>query len=97
MVQAFCGPARQKQSGWICRSEFTLKIEATYDAKLGYPTRIVYTTPKDIRDGNSIVENHRIQEPGRPMTASMTSTVLPQEQARNLSRTKLPTTRCGSI
>ena len=32
------------------------KIEATYDAKLGYPTRIVYTAPKEVRDGNSIVE-----------------------------------------
>jgi hypothetical protein len=32
------------------------KIEATYDAKLGYPSRIVFTANKDIRDGNSIVE-----------------------------------------
>jgi hypothetical protein len=32
------------------------KIEGTYDAKLGYPSRIVFTANKDIRDGNSIVE-----------------------------------------
>jgi hypothetical protein len=32
------------------------KIEATYDARLGYPTRIVFTANQDIRDGNSIVK-----------------------------------------
>jgi len=32
------------------------RIEATYHPKLGYPTRIVFTTRKEIRDGNSIIE-----------------------------------------
>ena len=38
------------------KSGFYSKIEATYDAKLGYPSRIVFTANKDIQDGNSIVK-----------------------------------------
>jgi hypothetical protein len=38
------------------RSGRYAKIEAVYDAKLGYPSRVVFTANKDIRDGNSIVE-----------------------------------------
>ncbi len=38
------------------RSGRYAKIEATYDAKLGYPSRIVFTAIKEIRDGNSIIE-----------------------------------------
>ena len=40
----------------VSKSGRYAKIEATYDAKLGYPSRIVFTANKDIRDGNSIVE-----------------------------------------
>jgi hypothetical protein len=32
------------------------KIEANYDARFGYPSRIAFTANKDIRDGNSIIE-----------------------------------------
>jgi Family of unknown function (DUF6174) len=32
------------------------KIETSYDNDLGYPTRIVYTTTKDILDGNAVIE-----------------------------------------
>ena len=32
------------------------KIEAHYDRDFGYPTRIVFTTIKDISDGNAIIE-----------------------------------------
>lgn len=31
-------------------------IVATYHPKLGYPTRIVFTAHKDVRDGNSTIE-----------------------------------------
>jgi Family of unknown function (DUF6174) len=40
----------------VSKSGRYAKIEGTYDAKLGYPSRIVFTANKDIRDGNSIVE-----------------------------------------
>lgn len=32
------------------------RIEAAYDATLGYPTRIVFTASKDIADGNVVIE-----------------------------------------
>jgi Family of unknown function (DUF6174) len=32
------------------------RIEATYDATLGYPTRIAFTARKGIADGNSLIE-----------------------------------------
>jgi hypothetical protein len=32
------------------------KLEAAYDAKLGYPTRIVFTAPERVRDGNAVIE-----------------------------------------
>jgi len=32
------------------------KIEAAYHPTLGYPTQIVFTAQKDVRDGNSIIK-----------------------------------------
>jgi hypothetical protein len=41
------------------------KIEATYDPKLGYPSRIVFTANKNIADGNSIIEISAFNELAR--------------------------------
>ena len=40
----------------LSKSRNYAKIEAIYDPKLGYPTQIIYTTHKDVTDGNAIIK-----------------------------------------
>ncbi len=40
----------------VSKNQNYAKIEATYHPNLGYPTRIVFTAQKDVRDGNSTIE-----------------------------------------
>jgi hypothetical protein len=38
------------------------KIEAAYDAKLGFPTRIVFIAPEGVSDGNAVIEIHKFED-----------------------------------
>ena len=37
------------------------RIEASYDPELGYPTRIIFTAPEHVRDGNVVIEIQSFQ------------------------------------
>jgi Family of unknown function (DUF6174) len=59
--ELFGGIRRASEGGRYSR------IESTYDPRLGYPTRIVFTARQGIADGNAIVEVRAFEILGGPM------------------------------